>query len=128
MAHLCLPYRPGFNIIRENIMAIQSVTVEQVREVQDAFKAGVDFQKEKKFKEAIVAFKQGASINCADENHLSELSKKLKAMSVKLTQESLAYMGCAAVHLNELIHELSEEERDLVPVDKSLSEAFESWD
>ncbi len=109
-------------------MAKQPVTVEQVREVQDTFKAGVDFHNEKKFKEAIEAFKKGALINCADEEHLPELSKKLKAMSVKLLQESIAYMGCTAVHLNGLIHELSEEERDLVPVDKSLSEAFESWE
>lgn len=115
-------------IFREEIMARQPVTVEQVREVQDTFKAGVDFQKEKKFKEAIEAFKKGSLVNCADENHLGELSKKLRAMSVKLAQESLAYMGCTAVHLNELIHELSEEDRDLVPVDKSLSEAFDSWD
>ena len=109
-------------------MAKQPVTVEQVREVQDAFKAGVDFHNEKKFKEAIESFKKSALINCADEGHLSELSKKLKAMSVKLLQESIAYMGCAAVHLNELVHELSEEDRDLVPVDKSLSEAFDSWE
>ena len=109
-------------------MARQSVTVEHVREVQDAFKSGVDFHNEKKFKEAIESFKKGALINCADEEHLKELSKKLKAMSVKLLQESIAYMGCTAVHLNELIQELSEEERDLVPVDKSLSEAFDSWE
>ena len=87
-------------------MARQSVTVEHVREVQDAFKSGVDFHNEKKFKEAIESFKKGALINCADEEHLPELSKKLKAMSVKLLQESIAYMGCTAVHLNELIHEL----------------------
>ena len=43
----------------------------------------------------------------------SELSKKLKAMSVKLVQESIAYMGCAAVHLKGLIDELNENEKEL---------------
>jgi hypothetical protein len=37
-------------------------------------------------------------------------------------------MGCAAVHLKGVIDELSESERDLVPVDDSLLDAFKDWD
>lgn len=109
-------------------MSRQRATVEQVRQIQDFFKAGVDFHGEKKFKEAIEAFKNGAAINPFQEDHLDELSKKLKAMSVKLVQESIAYMGCAAVHLKSTIDELSENEKDLVPVDASLLDAFKGWD
>lgn len=112
----------------EEVMSRQTATVEQVRQVQDYFKAGVDFHGEKKFKEAIESFKNGAAINPFQENHLDELSKKLKAMSVKLVQESIAYMGCAAVHLKCMIDELSENEKDLVPVDDSLLDAFKDWD
>lgn len=109
-------------------MTREKATVEQVRQVQDYFKAGVDFHGEKKFKEAIEAFKNGAAINPFEENHLDVLNKKLKAMSVKLVQESIAYMGCAAVHLKSMIDELSESERDLVPLDSSLLDAFKGWD
>ena len=109
-------------------MSRQRATVEQVRQVQDCFKAGVDFHGEKKFKEAIESFKNGAAVNPFQEGHLDELSKKLKAMSVKLVQESIAYMGCAAVHLKSMIDELDESERDLVPVDDSLLDAFKDWD
>jgi len=109
-------------------MSRQRATVEQVRQVQDYFKAGTDFHGEKKFKEAIEAFKNGAAVNPFQEGHLDELSKKLKAMSVKLVQESIAYMGCAAVHLKSVIDELSENERELVPVDDSLLETFKEWD
>ena len=109
-------------------MSRQRATVEQVRQVQDFFKAGVDYHGEKKFKEAIEAFKQGAAINPFQEDHLDELGKKLKAMSVKLVQESIAYMGCAAVHLKGMIDELSANERELVPVDTTLLDAFKDWD
>ncbi len=109
-------------------MSRQRATVEQVRQIQDYFKAGVDYHGEKKFKEAIESFRNGAAINPFQEDHLNELSKKLKAMSVKLVQESIAYMGCAAVHLKSMIDELSENERDLVPVDDSLLDAFKGWD
>ncbi|MDH3257099.1 MAG: hypothetical protein OEM27_05740 [Nitrospinota bacterium] len=109
-------------------MSRQRATVEQVRQVQDSFKAGVDFHGEKKFKEAIESFKNGAAVNPFQEGHLDELSKKLKAMSVKLVQESIAYMGCAAVHLKGMIDELSESERESVPVDSSLLDAFKDWD
>jgi hypothetical protein len=109
-------------------MSRQRATVEQVRQVQGNFKAGIDFHGEKKFKEAIESFKSGAAINPFQEDHLDELSKKLKVMSVKLVQESIAYMGCAAVHLKGMIDELSENEKDLVPVDASLLDAFKDWD
>ena len=113
---------------KEEVMSRQRATVEQVGQVQDYFKAGVDFHGEKKFKEAIEAFRNAAAINPFQENHLDELSKKLKAMSVKLVQESIAYMGCAAVHLKGVIDELDESERELVPVDDSLLNAFKEWD
>jgi len=106
----------------------QRATVEQVGQVQKYFKAGVDFHGEKKFKEAIESFRSAAAINPFQENHLDELSKKLKAMSVKLVQESIAYMGCAAVHLKGMIDELNEGEKELVPVDDSLLDAFKDWD
>ncbi len=109
-------------------MSRQQATVEQVRQVQEYFKAGTDFHGEKKFKEAIESFKNAAAVNPFQEDHLDELSKKLKAMSVKLVQESIAYMGCAAVHLKGMIDELSESERESVPVDDSLLEAFKGWD
>ncbi len=112
----------------EAVMSRQRATVEQVRQIQDYFKAGADFHGEKKFKEAIESFRNGAAINPFQEDHLSELSKKLKAMSVKLVQESIAYMGCVAVHLKSMIDELSENERESVPVDDSLLDAFKGWD
>ena len=37
-------------------------------------------------------------------------------------------MGCAAVHLKAMIDELSENEKDLVPVDNSLADVFKGWD
>jgi len=112
----------------DEVMSRQRATVEQVAQVQGYFKAGVDFHGEKKFKEAIESFKNAASITPFQENHLDELSKKLKAMSVKLVQESIAYMGCAAVHLKGVIDELSDDEKELVPVDDSLLDAFKEWD
>ncbi len=72
-------------------MSRQQATVEQVRQIQEYFKGGNEYHNEKKYKEAIEAFKNGAAINPFDENHLDELSTKLKTMSVKLVQESIAY-------------------------------------
>jgi len=109
-------------------MSRQSATVEQVRQAQDHFKAGVDLHKDQKYKDAIAEFKQGASINPYEEGHLKELATRLTQMSVKLVQESTAYMGCAAVHLNGLIQELSEDEKEQVPIDESLQNAFNSWE
>jgi len=109
-------------------MSRQQATVEQVRQIQEYFKGGNEYHNEKKYKEAIEAFKSGAAINPFDENHLDELSTKLKTMSVKLVQESIAYMGCAAVHLKAMIDELSEDEQDMVPIDESLVDVFKGWD
>lgn len=108
-------------------MEHQPTTVEQVREAQEHFKKGSALHESKDFKEAIEAFKKCASINPYDEKHLEELTKKLKTGSYKFMQESIAYMGCAAVHLNQLISELTPEEVDQVPLDKSLSEVFNTW-
>lgn len=111
----------------ERVMSRQQTTVEQVRQIQDLFKEGMSFHNEKKFKEAIQSFKQGAAINPFEENHIEQLDKKLKTMSVKLVQESIAYMGCTAVQLKCMVDELSENEKDLVPVDESLTEVFKEW-
>ncbi|QPJ63099.1 MAG: hypothetical protein G3M70_14935 [Candidatus Nitronauta litoralis] len=105
----------------------QTVSVEQVREAQELFKNGMDLHQEKKFKEAIELFKSCASVNPEDASHLGELTKKLKSGSYKLDQESIAYMGCSAVHLNSLVAELTEEEKEEVPIEQSLLEAFNSW-
>jgi len=105
----------------------QSVTIEQVREAQEFFKNGMTLHQEKSFKEAIESFKSCASVNPEDASHLTELTKKLKEGSYKLDQEGIAYMGCAAVHLNGLVGELTEEQKEEVPIEKSLLEAFNSW-
>ena len=103
------------------------VTVDEVRDAQDNLKVGITEHEQKKFKEAIEAFKKSAMIHPFDENHLGELEKKLKEGSYKLQQESIAFMGCAAVHLNEMIHGLDEDEKQQVPVDDSLMKAFKEW-
>lgn len=104
------------------------VTVEQVREAQEYFRSGLELHESKSFKEAIDLFKKCASVNPYEENHLSELAKKLKAGSYKLLQECAAYMGCAAVHLHKLIEELDDEEKSRVPLDESLIKVFAEWD
>lgn len=109
-------------------MEKEPVTVEQVREVQELFKAGYNYHQEKKYKEAIEEFKKAVSVRPVDDGHLKELSSRLKAMSVKLVQESIAYMGCAAMHLKSMVDELDEEEQDQVPVDQTLKEQFQNWD
>ncbi|PIQ99664.1 MAG: hypothetical protein COV66_10955 [Nitrospinae bacterium CG11_big_fil_rev_8_21_14_0_20_45_15] len=107
-------------------MERHAVTIEDVREVQDNFKAGVTQHEGKEFQEAIESFKTAASV-LADEEHLKEFQKKLKSGKFKLQQESIAYMGCAAVHLNNLINELDDDQKEQVPVDKQLTEAFRGW-
>jgi hypothetical protein len=107
-------------------MERHAVTVEDVREVQDNFKAGVTQHEGKEFQEAIESFKAAAGV-LADEEHLKEFQKKLKSGKFKLQQESIAYMGCAAVHLNNLINELDDDQKEQVPVDKQLTEAFRGW-
>ena len=108
-------------------MPREAVTVEQVREAQESFRVGYNHHEEQQYKEAIEAFKNAASVNPDDEEHLPELAKKLKAMSVKLVQESIAYMGCAAIHLQHLVGELNEDEQEQVPVDEKLKEQFNEW-
>ena len=103
-------------------------TVEQVRKGQEHFKQGMDFHEAKSFKESIEVFKKCALINPYDPGHVDELTKKLKGGSYKLLQESVAYMGCAAVHLNKLISELDDQEKDQVPLDPSLNKVFGEWE
>jgi len=103
------------------------ITVDEVRDAQDNLKEGITQHENKNYKEAIDAFKKSAMIHPFDENHLSELEAKLKEGSFKLQQESIAFMGCAAVHLNEMIHGLDEDQKQEVPVDDSLMNAFKEW-
>ena len=103
------------------------VTVDEVRDAQDNFKNGTTQHENKNYKEAIEAFKKSAMIHPFDENHLSELEAKLKEGSFKLQQESIAFMGCAAVHLNEMIHSLDEDQKQEVPIDESLMNTFKDW-
>ena len=109
-------------------MARSPTTVEQVRESQEYFKQGMDFHEVKSFKESIEVFKKCALINPHDPGHVDELTKKLKEGSYKLQQESVAYMGCAAVHLNMLASELNDREKDEVPLDESLNKVFGEWE
>ena len=91
------------------------VTVDEVRDAQEYFKKGSTQHESKNFKEAIDAFKQSIMIHPFDDNHLGEFEKKLKAGNFKLQQESIGYMGCASVHLNEMIHRWFELECKPVP-------------
>ena len=52
----------------------------------------------------------------------------LKEGKYKLQQESVAYMGCAAVHLSQLVKELTDEQKEEVPVDENLTKIFQDWD
>ena len=103
------------------------ITVDEVRDSQDSLRTGITEHEAKNFKEASAAFKESAMIHPFDENHLNELETKLKGGNFKLQQESIAFMGCAAVHLNEMIHGLDEEQKEEVPVDDSLMKAFKDW-
>ena len=109
-------------------MTRNSATVEQVREGQEYFKQGMDFHELKSFKESIEVFKKCALINPYNPDHVDELTKKIKQGSYKLQQESVAYMGCAAVHLNKLVRELDDREKNEVPIDESLSKVFSEWE
>lgn len=104
------------------------VTVEEVREAQEYLKTGVTQSEEKNFHDAGETFKKSASVHPFDEKHIEELEKKLQAGGFKKQQECMAYMGCAAVHLKQLIAELSDEQKDEVPVDEQLLKVFEGWD
>lgn len=108
-------------------MGRKSVTVEQVRESQEAFIKGSALHEEKNYKEAIEQFKECASINPDDESQLEKLDHTLNKGPYKLVQKSIAYMGCGATHLCGLINELTEDEKDEVPLDKSLENVFKEW-
>lgn len=108
-------------------MEVRSVTVEEVREAQESFKTGMTYHESKDFSEAMDAFKKSASIHPFDEKHLGELELKLKAGGFKKQQESEAYLGCAVVHLEKLIQELSDDQKTDVPVDEKLMEIFKGW-
>jgi|TARA_B110000438_G_C15447685_1_gene493253 hypothetical protein len=103
-------------------------TVEEVRHAQDLFREGYNFHEQKQFKEAVDRFKECAMINPFDQEHLDKLTKLLKQGSYKLLQESVAYMGCAATHLHSLVHELTDDQKDLVPIDEMLLKTFGDWD
>ncbi len=103
------------------------ITVEEVRSAQESLKNGVTLHEKKSFKEAIEEFKKSAMTHAFDSKHVEELGAKLKSGSYKLQQESIAYMGCAAVHLNKLIQGLEPGQSQEVPVDESLISAFKDW-
>ena len=103
------------------------VTVEEVRIAQESLKNGINLHEKKSYKEAIEEFKKSAMTHPFDSKHVDELGTKLKSGSYKLQQESIAYMGCAAVHLNKLIQYLEPGQSNEVPVDESLTSAFKDW-
>ena len=109
-------------------MQESSVTVEEVRQAQEYLQTGMTESEGKNFKDASESFKKSASVHPFDEKHIDELEKKLQAGGFKKQQECMAYMGCAAVHLKQLIAELSEEQQADVPVDEQLLTVFKDWD
>ena len=104
------------------------ITVEEFREVQDMLKDAIDLHEKKDFYGAIESFKKAINIKPFDEGHLEELQKKLKEGSYKLAQESMAYMGCASVHVSQLVKQLTDEQREEVPVDENLIKVFNDWE
>ena len=115
-------------IMREESMAEDKpITVEEVRSAQECLRNGITLHEKKSFKESIEEFKKAATTHPFDSKHVEDLGMKLKTGSYKLQQESIAYMGCAAVHLNKLIQGLEESQKQEVPVDESLISAFKDW-
>jgi anti-sigma28 factor (negative regulator of flagellin synthesis) len=111
----------------ESMAEENPITVEEVRCAQESLKNGITLHEKKSFKESIEEFKKSAMTHPFDSKHVEELGAKLKSGSYKLQQESIAYLGCAAVHLNKLISSLDESQRQEVPVDESLMSAFKEW-
>ncbi|HJO00166.1 MAG TPA: hypothetical protein QGF86_04805 [Nitrospinaceae bacterium] len=109
-------------------MAKEPVTVEEFREAQEVLKDAIDLHEKKDFYGAIESFKKAVVVSPYDEDHLNKFEKKLKEGNYKLQQESIAYMGCAAVHLSQLLKELSDEQKEDVPVDENLVKIFRDWD
>ena len=104
------------------------ITVEEFREVQDMLKDAIDLHEKKDFYGAIESFKKAINIKPFDEGHLEEFQKKLKEGTYKLAQESMAYMGCASVHVSQLVKQLTDEQREEVPVDENLIKVFNDWE
>ena len=109
-------------------MAKENTAVEQVREAQELFMKGYTLHEEKKYLEAIEQFQGCAAINPVDKSHLEKLEQNLNKGDYKLIQKSIAYMGGAANHLCRLIDELTEDEKDEVPVDKTLANSLQGRD
>ena len=104
------------------------ITVEEYREAQDILKDAIDLHEKKDFYGAIKSFKKAIEIKPFNENHLDEFQKKLKEGTYKLAQESMAFMGCASVHVSQLVQELTDEQREEVPVDENLIKVFNDWE
>ena len=109
-------------------MARQPVTVEEFREAQEILKNAIDLHEKKDFHGAIESFKKAVMMNPFDKDHLNNFQNKLREGEYKLAQESIAYMGCAAVHLSQLVKELTDEQKEEVPVDENLIKVFSDWD
>lgn len=109
-------------------MAEKQATVEQVRVAQEQFITGSTLHENKNYNDAIEAYKKSVSQNPNVGNQLEILEQNLVKGSYKLLQKSIAYMGCAAKNLYDSINQLSEDERELVPIDKSLDKVFHSWE
>ena len=109
-------------------MAKKPATVEEVREAQEILKDAIDLHEKKDFRGAIESFKKAVMISPFDKEHLNKFQDKLKEGEYKLQQESIAYMGCAAVHLSQLVKELTDEQKEEVPIDENLTKVFSDWD
>ena len=109
-------------------MTRKPVTVEEFREAQEILKSAIDLHEKKDFYGAIESFKKAVMINPFDKSLLSEFQDKLKEGKYKLQQESIAYMGCAAVHVSQLVKELTDEQKEEVPIDETLLKVFEDWE
>ena len=99
-------------------------TIEQVREAQKHFRDGLSLHEAERYEESIELFKKCVSINPLGPGRLEELSVKLKRGSFERLQESVAYMGCAALHLHSLIAELSDDKKEQVPIDPLLRDIW----
>ena len=109
-------------------MPRQPLTVEEFREAQEILKNAIDLHEKKDFNSAIESFKKAIMIKPFDTDHLKTFKDKLKDGEYKLAQESIAYMGCAAVHISQLVKELTDEQKEEVPVDENLIKVFSDWD
>ncbi|MBI5428369.1 MAG: hypothetical protein HZA02_08860 [Nitrospinae bacterium] len=109
-------------------MSRTPATFEQAQEAHEFLKSGLTRHEAKNYTEAIADFKKCASVNPFDPANLEILRKKVAEGGLKLVQESVVYMGCAAVHFNKLMRELSDEDQERLEIDQNLKKAFETWD